>query len=258
MVYFQINVMAGNDIQDLFDLGDETSLYESDQHNLKLSLKLSDKKPSEEEKFDDVDSETETETDRDRMEVAFMMKETSVAISVKLEEGELLELTQGVGTKRKMDNLTEDFGGNRSKKICGENQKSQDSVRNEKNTRSGLDQDSENSSCEEEIQSGIHTQDSRLFIQENTQGSSNDENLNIDPDQAIEPCENDPREVSDLVDKFPDIESLDEEETEEYEDNVRTSEPDLVVYSERTSSEAEESSGIGFRDRHNTVLYARL
>merc|ERR1712126_26790 len=174
-------------------------------------------------------------------------------------EADLLELTHGVGTKRKMDNLTEVSGGRMSKKFREENRKSMDLVKNEEEIRSGLDPESENDFCEEEIGSGCHenTQAS-IGSQENTQkvsqGCTTDENLIIDPYQATEPCENDPTDVLVLVDKFPDIESLDEEDTE-YEDNVsgRTSEPDLVLYSERTSSEAE--LGIGYRE--HAVLYCK-
>ena len=54
--------------------------------------------------------------------------------------------------------------------------------------------------------------------------------------------ENEQVEVFALVNRFPDIEAIGEEA--EYEDNAvaRTSDPDLVVYSERTSSKSWEST----------------
>ena len=84
----------------------------------------------------------------------------------------------------------------------------------------------------------------------NSQDSTSDEDeLGSVPEQITKPLENEQVEVFALVNRFPDIEAIGEEA--EYEDNAvaRTSEPDLVVCSERTSSESE----VGFESGGNTV-----
>ena len=197
--------MSDRDLDVIPDLDEDSSLYHKDLPILKQKLSFKNDKALKEEAGG---------TDWEVEEAGFLEAGT-----VELGEGGELELVLGAGKRGR----EEDGGGEGVKR-----------------TRASENQEETEDCGEGDSESGLELSSSSTVIL--AQQSSP-----VLVDSFPAPVDSFPALVDsfpDLVDSFPDLDSLDAGSTgEEGSQEVRESEPDLVVYSERTSSEADTLAG---------------